>query len=78
MSTEIDGKAVLKTGEVAAIFHVGPSAVGRWVEAGKLRSFSTLGGHRRYRAEDVLALLSPERQAEFAEDARRRAPKAGR
>jgi predicted site-specific integrase-resolvase len=38
---------------VAAIFHVEPKTVTRWAKAGKLRSFRTLGGHRRYYASEV-------------------------
>lgn len=78
MSPQISGDAVLKTGEVAALFQVHPGTVIKWVRAGKLDCFYTIGGHRRFRGQDVLALLSPDRQAEFAEDARRRVPGAGR
>lgn len=44
--------------EVAALFRVDPKTVTRWAEAGKLTSLRTLGGHRRYRAEEVHRLLS--------------------
>ena len=43
--------------EVAAMFRVDPKTVTRWAKAGKLASIRTLGGHRRYRAVEVEALL---------------------
>ena len=43
--------------EVAARFSVDPKTVTRWAKAGKIASVRTLGGHRRYRETDVLALL---------------------
>ena len=36
---------------------VDPKTVTRWAKAGKLTSIRTLGGHRRYRAAEVRALL---------------------
>ncbi len=42
---------------VAALFRVDPKTVTRWAKAGKLTSIRTLGGHRRYRAAEVRALL---------------------
>ena len=50
-----DGR-LLTRAEVARIFQVSPSTVTRWAEAGKLPSVKTLGGHRRYEAEAVMAL----------------------
>jgi len=44
--------------EVAALFHVDAKTVTRWADAGKLHPVRTLGGHRRYRADEVRALLS--------------------
>ena len=46
-----------RTAEVAAMFRVDPKTVTRWAKAGKLASIRTLGGHRRYRAVEVEALL---------------------
>jgi len=48
---------LLKPGEVAAMFRVDPKTVGRWALTGKLSSIKTPGGHRRYRASEVKALL---------------------
>lgn len=52
-----DGEQLLTPAEVAALFRVDPKTVTRWAKAGKLSSIRTLGGHRRYRASEVHALL---------------------
>jgi excisionase family DNA binding protein len=49
---------LLTPAEVAAMFRVDPKTVTRWAKAGKLSSIRTLGGHRRYRAEEIQGLLS--------------------
>ena len=43
--------------EVAALFRVDPKTVTRWADAGKLTAVRTLGGHRRYRQDEVQNLL---------------------
>lgn len=43
---------LLKPSEVAAIMRVDPKTVTRWAKEGKVRCIKTLGGHRRYFAED--------------------------
>ena len=48
--------------EVAALFRVDPKTVTRWAQQGKLRSVRTLGGHRRYPAADIHALLNEGRR----------------
>ena len=53
-----DPEALLTPAEVAALFRVDPKTVTRWAKAGKLSSIRTLGGHRRYRASEVHALLA--------------------
>jgi excisionase family DNA binding protein len=62
-----DREALLTPAEVAALFRVDPKTVTRWAKAGKLTSIRTLGGHRRYPADEVHALL--ERFATNAEPA---------
>lgn len=52
-----EGEQLLTPSEVAALFRVDPKTVTRWAKAGKLASIRTLGGHRRYRASEVQALL---------------------
>ena len=52
-----DAEHLLTPSEVAALFRVDPKTVTRWAKAGKLTSIRTRGGHRRYRASEVHALL---------------------
>lgn len=53
----IDGQDVLMTpAEVAAVFSVSPKTVARWSRSGKLTALRTLGGHRRFRSDEVEAL----------------------
>lgn len=56
--------ALLTPAEVAALFRVDPKTVTRWAKAGKLSSIRTLGGHRRYRADEVKRFLEGTRQQE--------------
>ncbi len=58
-----DAEHLLTPSEVAALFRVDPKTVTRWAKAGKLTSIRTLGGHRRYRANEVHALLEAQSPA---------------
>ena len=59
MARNADDSATLLTpAEVAAMFGVDPKTVTRWAQAGRLTSIRTLGGHRRYRQDEVTQLLS--------------------
>ena len=49
---------LLTTAEVARAFAVEPPTVRRWVRAGKLTPIRTLGGHARFYADQVDALLA--------------------
>ena len=53
----MDGPAeddrIYTSGEVAALYGVDLKTIRRWEDAGLLKGFRTLGGHRRYRAADV-------------------------
>ncbi len=53
-----DSDALLTPAEVAALFRVSPKTVTRWAESGKLPAMRTLGGHRRFRASHVEAVLA--------------------
>ena len=44
---------VLAPGQVADLFAVDPKTVTRWAKQGLLPSFTTPGGHRRYRWSDI-------------------------
>lgn len=46
--------------DAATLLGVNPKTVARWAREGKLRAYRTLGGHRRFRRDDVEALLQPE------------------
>lgn len=52
-----EAEPLLTPAEVAAMFRVDPKTVTRWAQAGKLTAIRTLGGHRRYREEEVRRLL---------------------
>ena len=51
-------ESLMTPAEVAALFRVDPKTVTRWAVAGKLAAVRTLGGHRRYRASEVVHLLN--------------------
>ena len=46
--------------EVAIAFRVDRKTVTRWAKEGGLPSFRTPGGHLRFRAAEIRALLQPE------------------
>jgi excisionase family DNA binding protein len=48
---------LLTPSQVAVMFRVNPATVARWEKEGKLTSIRTSGGHRRYREDEVRALL---------------------
>jgi excisionase family DNA binding protein len=56
--TNLQTPELLTPSEVATMFRVDPKTVTRWAQAGKLNAIRTLGGHRRYRADEVHALLT--------------------
>lgn len=47
---------LLTPAEVGVYFRVDGKTVVRWIKAGKLPAFRTLGGHHRIKASDVAAL----------------------
>ena len=52
-----ESQVLMTPAEVAALFRVDPKTVTRWADAGKMTAVRTLGGHRRYRADEVQNLL---------------------
>jgi excisionase family DNA binding protein len=48
---------LLTPGEVAELFKVNPKTVTRWARAGKITAIRTLGGHRRFSADEIRAIL---------------------
>jgi excisionase family DNA binding protein len=53
---------LLTPAEVAELFRVDAKTVTRWAQAGRISCVKTLGGHRRYREEEVHRLLDQTRQ----------------
>ena len=51
-----DGK-VFSTFQAAKICHVAPVTIIRWIEAGRLESYKTPGGHRRIREQDLVKFI---------------------
>ena len=51
-------QSLMTPAEVAELFRVDPKTVTRWADAGKISAVRTLGGHRRYQRDQVLALLA--------------------
>lgn len=58
MPDDDDYDKLLTPSEVARRFKVDPKTVTRWAKAGKLSSIRTLGGHRRFKASEVEALIN--------------------
>jgi excisionase family DNA binding protein len=62
------GSELLTPAEVAALFRVDAKTVTRWANIGKLSSVRTLGGHRRYRADEVRSLLKESEQVIYLDE----------
>ena len=56
-------KKAFGTHDVARICHVTPPAVIRWLEDGRMPSFTTGGGHRRVWDHDLLAFMKEHKMA---------------
>lgn len=56
----------LKTADAAELAGVGTSTIKRWADEGRLRCMRTPGGHRRYRREDLDAILAEDRASDAA------------
>ena len=48
---------LLRTSDVAALFQVSERTVSEWAKRGQIPSVRTPGGHRRYPADGIRALL---------------------
>lgn len=60
---------LLTPGQVAALFAVDPKTVTRWAQDGRLTCIRTLGGHRRFSAAEVHALIKRDTASETGETA---------
>lgn len=50
---DVGPKEYLTAGEVAEMLHVSPKTISRWASQELIPCLVTLGGHRRFRREDV-------------------------
>lgn len=55
---------LLTPGQVAALFKVSVTTVGNWADDGKLPSFRTPGGQRRFRRSDIETFIAEQRAAD--------------
>lgn len=61
-----DNADLLTPGEVATLFRVSPKTVTRWAQTGKISTVRTLGGHRRFRRNEVEARLAREQSVDWS------------
>ena len=54
---------VLTPSQVAVLFAVSAQTVANWADKGKLPYFTTPGGQRRFRKDDVMAFLETQGSA---------------
>ncbi len=57
---------LLTPSEVADLFKVNPKTVTRWARAGKITAIRTLGGHRRFHADEIRRIFDGELLTEGA------------
>lgn len=65
---EFESEVLLTPAQAGAIFGVSPKTITRWAEAEKIPSQRTIGGHRRFKKEDVDFLLEHGRQRTEADE----------
>ena len=53
----MSGSIWLRVSDVAAVLGVSANTVRRWTDSGRIAAYRSPGGHRRYLADDVYALL---------------------
>ncbi len=54
---------LLTSGDVAQMFGVDVTTVGRWADEGRLPHFKTPGGNRRFRREDIERFIKDQEPA---------------
>jgi excisionase family DNA binding protein len=65
-------KDVLTTFEASRYLNVAPKTVSNWIDAGYLKAYRTVGGHRRIRREDLEAFISAQQSGRRLRTAPRR------
>lgn len=65
---EFESEVLLTPAQAGAIFGVDPKTMTRWADAGKIAFTRTMGGHRRFKEEDVLFFLKHGRQRTEADE----------
>lgn len=53
---QVKRRDLMTPGEVAELLRVDPKTVTRWANQGRLFSIRTPGGHRRFKASEILAI----------------------
>jgi excisionase family DNA binding protein len=56
VSEKAGAEEFLTPAQAAAILHVSPQTISRWAKEGRIGAIVTLGGHRRFRAEEIRAI----------------------
>ncbi len=56
--SKADGISWLRLGDTAALLGVSLNTLRRWSDAGKIVSYRSPGGHRRFKRSDVESLLA--------------------
>ena len=64
MNERPETQRLLTPSEVAALFRVDPKTVSRWAATGKISAIRTLGGHRRFKADEIYRLLEAQTPAD--------------
>lgn len=59
-------KEVLTTFEASRYLNVAPKTVSNWIDAGHLKAYRTVGGHRRIRREDLEAFINAQQSGRRA------------
>jgi excisionase family DNA binding protein len=65
-------KEVLTTFEASRYLNVAPKTVSNWIDAGHLKAYRTVGGHRRIRREDLEAFIAVQQSGRRVRPAARR------
>ncbi len=53
-----NAQELLTVSEVANVFGVSAKTVSRWAREGRIKAVRTLGGHRRFREDEVRRVLA--------------------